>query len=306
MDRVLFIEDMRGGQADLVKTIAKVGFNETPLFNTVRKGVPLDNTKPVMGHNWQYETAEDGDDDNSHHEGSAPAAASSNQLGTGSNHYQIIKHTYGVTGSAEYAKTTEGQTELKRQGTIKLDKQKKTIEKALLSSQAPVQRVESGATPVKGKMGGLLHFTGAEQTHAAAGADVSMDLLRKMLKIGWGQSVPTTHIFANDIQKDKIDDLLESKVLTKQGGTVLKYANYIEIKNLSYAPSVKIILSPYVDADKIVGINYDSIALIYARLTKSYDLARTKDAVEKEIITECTLRVNNPFGATLLSGLKTT
>ena len=42
---------------------------------------------------------------------------------------------------------------------------------------------------------------------------------------------------------------------------------------------------------------------MYGRLTKAYDLARTKDAVEKELITELTLRVNNPFGVTLLDNL---
>ena len=134
MNGILFLENMQGGQADLVKSIAKVGFNETPLFSMIPKAVPISTSKLIMGHQWQYETADDGDTDNAHHEGSAPATATTNVLGTSENHYQIIKDTYGVTGSAEDAKTTEGQKEMKRQGALKLKKQRKTIEIAMFKS----------------------------------------------------------------------------------------------------------------------------------------------------------------------------
>jgi hypothetical protein len=303
MNGLVFIEKMAGGQADLVKSISKVGFNETPLFSMIQKAVPTNTSKLIMGHSWQYEIAEDGDDDNAFHEGSAPADATSNVLGTSSNHYQIIKDTYGVTGSVEYAKTTEGQDELRRQGAIKLKKQRKTIEKAMFKSQAPVQRDESAGTAIAGKMGGLLHWATAENTADGGGATLTMAKLRELLKIGYKKGVPVTHIFCNDIQKDILDDLLDAKMRIGQGGNVLKMTNYTEIKNLSYAPSVKIILSPYISSTQLVAVNLPSLALVYGRLTKAYDLARTKDAVEKELITELTLRVNNPFGVTLLDNL---
>jgi hypothetical protein len=303
MDGILFVENMAGGQADLVKKIAKVGFNQTPLFSMIQKAVPISTSKPIMGHSWQYETADDGDDDNAFHEGSAPAGAKSNVLGVSSNHYQIIKHTYGVTGSIENAKTTEGQSELKRQGALRAIVHRKTIEKALFKNQAPVQRDEDAGTPVAGKMGGLLHWATAENTVDAGGNTLTMAKLRDVLKIGWAKGQPVTHIFVSDIQKDILDDLLESKVRIGQGGNVVKYANYTEIKNLSYAPNVKIILTPYVANTQILAVNLPSLALVYQRLTKSEDLARTKDAVEKELITELTLRVNNPYGVSLLDAL---
>ncbi len=303
MNGILFIENMAGGQADLVKSIAKVGFNETPLFSMISKAVPTTRTKPIMGHQWQYETADDGDVENAHHEGSNPAQATSNILGTSGNHYQIIKDTYGITGSAENARTTEGQKELRRQGGLKLKKQRKTIEIAMFKSQAPVQRDEDASTPIAGKMGGLLHWAIAENTEDAVGATLTMQKLREMLKIGYKKGVPTTHIFCNDIQKDILDDLLDAKMRIGQGGNVLKMTNYTEIKNLSYAPNVKIILSPYVSSKQLIGVNLPSLALVYERLTKAYDLARTKDAIEKELITELTLRVNNPYGVSLLDNL---
>jgi len=302
MDGLVFIEDIGGGQADLVKKIAKVGFTQTPLFSMISKAVPTYTSKPIMGHNWQYEVMDDGDDDNAHAEGSVPATATSNVLGTSMNHYQIIKDTYGVNGSVEHVKTTEGQAELVRQGGIKLVKQRKTIEKLLFKNQAPVKRVEKG-TKVVGKAGSLLHWATVENTVDAASATLTMANLRNMLKIGWEKGVPVTHIFCSDIQKDIMDDLLDSKVRIGQGGNVIKYSNYTEIKNLSYAPNVKIILTPYLASNKILGVNLASLALVYSRLTKSYELARTKDAVEKELITELTLRVNNPYGVTLLDNL---
>jgi hypothetical protein len=300
MTGIVLLDKMGGGQADLVRNIAKVGFNETPLFSMIQKAVPTSTSKLIMGHQWQYETADDGDLVNAQMEGSAPVASTTNVLGTSANHYQIIKDTYGVSGSVEDAKTTEGQDELKRQGALKLKKQRKTIEIALFKSQAPVQRV---ASTTAGKMGGLLHWTGVENTIDNATATLTMAKLRDLLKIGYKKGVPVTHIFCNDIQKDIIDDLLDTRVRTGQGGNVLKMTNYTEIKNLSYAPNVKIILSPYVSATQLIAVNMPSLALVYGRLTKAYDLARTKDAVEKELITELTLRVNNPFGVSLLDNL---
>ncbi len=302
MDGILNIENMAGGEADLVKKIAKVGFNQTPLFSMIQKAVPLKKSKPIMGHSWQYEVADDGDDNNAFQEGSNPAGAKSNVLGVSSNHYQIIKHTYGISGSAEDAQTTEGQSELKRQGALRTIVHRKTIEKALFKNQAPVQRDVSGS--VVGKMGGLLHWASAEVTEDAGGNTLTMAKLRDMLKIGYKKGVPVTHIFCSDIQKDILDDLLDTRVRTGLGGNVLKFTNYTEIKNLSYAPNVKIILSPYISDTQIIGVNMPSLALVYQRLTKSYDLARTRDVFEKELISELTLRVNNPYAVSLLDNLK--
>ena len=303
MDGIVYVDRMGGGQADLVKSIAKVGFNETPLFSMIQKAVPISTSKPIMGHSWQYETMDDGDDNNAHNEGSAPAGAKSNVLGTSTNHYQIIKDTYGVTGSVENAKTTEGQLELKRQGVIALKRHRKTLEKALFKNQDPVQR-DNGSDPVvAGKMGGLLHWATAENTVDGGGNALTMAKLREMIKIGWSKGMPITHIFVSDIQKDILDDLLDAKVRIGQGGNVIKYANYTEIKNLSYAPNVKIILSPYVANNQVVGINMPSLALVYQRLTKAYDIPSGDDVVQKQIISELTLRVNNPYAVGLLDNL---
>ncbi len=299
MNGLLFLENMEGGQIDLVKKIAKVGYNDTPLFSMIQKAVPSNRTKPYEGHTWQYEEADDGDDINAYPEGSAPATAVSNILGVSKNHYQIIKHTYGVTGSTEYAETSEGQKELQRQGVLRAKVHRKTIEKALFKAQAPVQR--AGATV--GRMGGLLHWATVQNTIDAAGANIQMQMLRELLKIGWSKGVPTTHIFVNDKQKDKLDDLLETKVRVGAGGKILQFTNYTEMKNMPYVDRVKIILSPYVEDNDLIALNLNSLALVYHRLTHTKDIPTGDDVVSKQLISELTLRVNNPYAVTRLQNL---
>ncbi|MBD3830650.1 MAG: TIGR01777 family protein [Arcobacter sp.] len=179
-----------------------------------------------------------------------------------------------------------------------------TIEKALFSAQAPVQRDHAAAVPVIGKMGGLKHWCNVQNT-VDIGGDLTIQMLRDMFKIGFYQSMPTTHIFVSDTQKDRLDDLFADKNRGTYGQTILQDTNYTQLDNFAYAPKVKVILSPYVAADEIIGINAGSLALVYQRLTKPYDLARNSDSIQKELISELTLRVNNPYAVTRISGLTT-
>lgn len=134
-------------------------------------------------------------------------------------------------------------------------------------------------------------------------SDLTIQSIREMLKIGFYESMPTTHLFVSDIQKDKIDDLFADKMRGTYGQTILKDTNYTTLDNFAYAPKVKLILTPYVADDEIIGVNAGFLALVYQRLTKSYDLARTSDTIQKELISELTLRVNNPYSVTKISGL---
>lgn len=305
MEGILNTSNFTGGQADLTNYIAKLGWNDTPLFSMIQKAVPAKTAKSYLGHAWQYETAPDGDDTNEHKEGSVPAAATTEVLGDSLNHYQIIKHTYGVTGSAEDLTRRDGELELSRQGALKAIAHRKTIEKQLFKGTAPVQRVgiEGDVGSVAGKMGGLGHWCTVNNTVTVTATAFSMKLLKEMFKMSFLNGVPMTHIFMNDFQKDALDDILDSKTRTGQGVKSLDANNIEFIKNIVYAPNVKVILSPYVAQGDIYGVSMPNLALVYQRLTKAYELSRTSDAVKKELISELTLRVNNPYGVTKLTGL---
>lgn len=300
MEGLIFLKDLQAGRADLAANIAKLGYHDTPLFNMIQKAVPEKTAKGAFGHEWFYEDGVDGDASNAHLEGSAPATATHGTLGQSKNHYQIIKHTYGITGSMEGKSDIEGQEELIKEGTRKAKQHRKTIEIALLGAQAPVQR----DTAVIGKMGGLKHWCTVNNT-VDIGGDLTIQMLREMFKIGYYQSVSTTHIFVSDTQKDRLDDIFAEKNRGVFGQTILQDTNYTQLDNFAYAPKVKVILTPYINDDEIIGVNAGSLALVYQRLTKAYDLARTADTVQKELISELTLRVNNPYGVTRISGLTT-
>jgi len=300
MEGLIFLKDLQAGRADLAANIAKLGYHDTPLFNMIQKAVPEKTAKGAFGHEWFYEDGVDGDASNAHLEGSAPADATHGTLGQSKNHYQIIKHTYGITGSMEGKSDIEGQEELIKEGARKAKQHRKTIEIALFGAQAPVQR----DTAVIGKMGGLKHWCTVDNT-VDIGGDLTIQMLREMFKIGYYQSMPTTHIFVSDTQKDRLDDIFAEKNRGVFGQTILQDTNYTQLDNFAYAPKVKVILTPYINDDEIIGVNAGSLALVYQRLTKAYDLARTADTVQKELISELTLRVNNPYGVTKISGLTT-
>lgn len=304
MEGLLSIDNYSGSEIDLSKKIAAVGMTDTPLFSEISKYVPSRKAKRFEGHQWQYETMPTGDNPTGHMGGSEPAAAKSYGYSESKNHYQIIKDTYGVEGSVEYAQNAEGKEELKRQRAMAYINHGMTIENALfLANQAPVQ--ENKGTSTAGRMGSLDHYCGVETTLELP-ADTSMndDYLREFLKFGALKGVPMTHMYVNDKVRDQIDDIFKSQIRKSGDDRVLVMPHYSEIRNMAYAPKLKIVLSTKVPQGEIIGVNMPSLALVYQRLTEDYDIARTKDAVEKEVISELTLRVNSPYGVSKAKNIK--
>ncbi len=302
MDGLILLKNQNSPHADLVNKMAKLGYNDTPLFNMIQKATPDKKGKAIDGHAWWYENEVDGDDTNNHAEGSVPANATHSTHGNSKNHYQIIKHTYGITGSMEDKQDIEGSDEFIAEGTRKAKQHRKTIEKMLFSVQDPIMRDASADPKVNGMSAGLKHWLTVNNTLDTAG-DLSIKLFRELFKFGFYHGMPTTHLFMNDAQKDRLDDLFADKMRGTYGQTTLKDTNYSTLENFSYAPKVKIILTPYVPQDEIIGVNASSLALVFQRLSKSYDIARTSDEVKKELISELTLRVNNPYGVSAITGL---
>jgi len=305
MDGVLFLNEQSTPHKDLIEKMALLGRNDHPLYSMISKGTPSQKGKAIDGHAWWYENRPDGDLNNAHLEGSDTASSVERDLGNSLNHYQIVKHKYGITGSMEGKADIENKNELAKLGTTTMEDHLKSIEKILMSSQAPIQRVNTGdpTTSVAGKMGGIGHWMTVENTFDVANSDLSRQFLRELFKFGYFQGVHCTHIFVSDVQKDRLDDLDLQNARGIYGQNDIKDNNVQTLKNFTYAPNVKVIMSPYVADDEIIGINAGSLALVHQRLTKVYEKGRVSDSIEKEIITELTLRVNNPYGVCKLSGL---
>jgi len=304
MDGILDLENFNGGDVDLSKKIAKVGLTDTPFFHDVPKGVPTKTAERWKGHDWKYQLMPTGDDPDGHLGGSAPAGAKSWDYQNSKNHYQIFKDTYGVEGSLEDAKNIEGTTEFQNQKSLSLINHGMTIENGIFKEgQAPIQ--EDKSTNTAGKMGSLDHWCGVHNTLDLGGTNsLNDDFLRQFLKFGALKGVPFTHIYVNDQVRDQIDDIFKSQIRKSGDDRVLVMPHYTQIKNMAYAPSLKIRLSTKVAQGEIYGASMAHMKLVYQRLSKIYKLARLKDAVEEEVISELTLRINNPHAVAKAKGIK--
>lgn len=304
MTGLLSLENFTGGNVDLAKKIAQSGVVDTPFFATVPKFVPEKAAQRWQGHKWLYENMPTGSTPEGFLGGSAAADAVSYGYEDATNHYQIFKDTYGVDGSMEDAENIEGTKEFKRQGTLAKINHRMTIENSIfLPGQAPVQ--ENKGTSTKGRMGSLDHWCGVENTLDLLGANaMNDDRLRTFLKFGALNGVPMTHIFVNDKVRDQIDDIFKSQIRKSGDDKVLVMPHYSEIKNMAYAPSLKIVLSTKVPQGEMFGVHMPQIGLVYQRLTKDKPWTDGDDAVKSQIISELTLRINSPFAVAKVAGVQ--
>lgn len=295
-------QDAFGHAADLFNDIKRVGWGSTPFFSSLSAKAPTAKTKSFFGHEWLYEEIPDGDANNAHIEGDAPAPLSVESMGSLKNHYQIFKDSYGVSGSEDEAERVDGTKELMQQFALKSIKHRKSIEMALLGSQAPVQRVNTGVK-VAGRLGGIKHFLSAANDFNAAGANLTYPILREILKPGFMHDLPVKVLMMNDTQKDALDDILWSKTMVNAFNPQTIENNITLIKQTAYGNDIKVIFSPFLAADEIIAYNPEYINPVVYRPTRKKPIPDGDDAMKEQIITELTLRVSHPFAVCRLKGL---
>ena len=292
-----------GKDADLETNIVKVGWTETPFLSTIGSAAPQSRSgKAAAGHRWYYDEEPDGTLSNAHVEGSAPASLEYFVGAELVNHYQIVKNTYGVTGSEAESTMVNGKPVLTDQFEKATMRQKKSLEMILVSNQAAVQRVNTVGSEVAGKCGGLKSFSTVNNTITETGTTLGWKLIRELLKIGFFQGGAYTHIMMNDIQKDVLDDIVFSKAQTTLNASRLE-SNVTMIGSTAYGNNLKIILNPFLADDEIIAYRPSDIFKVNLRAMHTKELGRDKDAIEKELISEMTLRVCHPYAFAWLKGL---
>ena len=274
-------------------TIKEIGWKSTPFLTAIGMGAPRDrSSNAALGHTWMYDETPDGDLNNAHMEGGAPAALKYVIGGKLSNHYQIVKDTYGVSGTEEDGKRVDGSMVLARAGDLAGIRHKQTIEKILLSDQAALARVNTGASKAAGKCGGLKSFATVTNTIDAKNATLSMQTLRDVLKVGHKKSRPYDFILVNDKQLDKIMDLIDK--IKQVNNTVDYLHDKVQAIDSQYGESVKILLSPELADTELIAFRSDDIYKVDWRNTRRRDLPSENDEIKREILTEFTLRVCTP------------
>ncbi|MFL1707064.1 DUF5309 family protein [Campylobacter sp. MOP7] len=286
---------------DLENTIKQIGWRATPFLSSIGTAAPADRSSNVaLGHQWHYDELPDGELDNAHAEGGAKSSAKYSIGGTLKNHYQIVKNAYGVTGSEQPSKRIDGKAILANEGEHASIRHKKSIEKILLSGQAAVQRAKSSSTV--GKCGGLKSFATSVNTVDAGNAALSLQLLRNLLKIGYMKDRPYDFMIMSDTQQDRMMDLIDK---IKQAGMTVDYlSDKIQVFESQYGGKIKLLLSPELANNEIIAYRSEDIFKVNWRPMAVRELPTGDDAIEKEIISEFTLRVCTPIAFAWLKNLK--
>ncbi|MDL0088490.1 SU10 major capsid protein [Campylobacter gastrosuis] len=287
----------------LENTIKRIGWQQTPFLSTISTAAPADrSTNVALGHSWYYDEIPTGDKNNAHVEGGAAAQI---KYFTGSslkNHFQIVKNGYGVSGTEEHSTRVNGSAKLATQGELSSLEHKLSIEQILLSDQAAVARVNSGGSLTAGKCGGLKSFATSVNTIDAAGAELDMQLIRNLLKIGFFKNRPYQYLMVKDTQNDKLLALLDKY---KQANYKVKqFDDEVLAINSSYGTNIKIILNPFLAENEIIAYRSDDIVKVNWRAMKTREIPTSDDAIKKEIISEFTLRVCTPVAFAWLKNLK--
>ena len=287
----------------LEKRIMQIGWSDTPFLSTIGAAAPMDRSSNVaLGHQWTYDVIPDGTLDNAHLEGGEMAELKKFTGGTLKNHYQIVKDTYGATGSEAAGRRIDGKPSLGAQGEMASFNHKKTLERILVSDQAAVQRVNSGSGTA-GKCGGLLSFATSNNTIDATTKELSWQMILDALKIGFLKGKPYKVLMMGDVQKDRLDFLLDKK---QQATMDVNYlgVNVQTLKQTPYGNNIKILLNPFLENNEIVAYNPEDIIKVNWRPMRTEERKTTKDEIVKEILSEFTLRVCTPYAFTWLKNLK--
>lgn len=301
MGELISTREAYGHEADLMNEIHEFGWVETPLYSALGLKAPKVKGKVGFGHQWNFMDVPDGAS-NKHLEGAASATAEKFLLGNATNHYQIFKNSYGVSGSEEVALGTDGKKELARQMDMARIKHMKSIEIALTGAQAPVQRVTTG-TEVAGELGGIKHFLTANTDQDLSAANLSWQHVRELLKMGFMKGIPYKIVMMNDTQKDALDDILFSKTTNMSMSNTKIDNNVTVIGNTAYGNNIKVILNPFLDDGEIIALNSEYVNPIVWRPTANKNVNVDVDGVKKELITELTLRVEHEFAVARLKNL---
>ncbi len=294
-------EEAFGKDADLERDIKKVGWKQTPFLSSIGTAAPTSRAgKAALGHRWFYDEEPDGDLANAHFEGGDPADAEYFVGGELLNHYQIVKNSYGISGSEEDSTLINGKVVLVDQFEKTTTKHKKSLEMILLSDQAAVQRV--GKTTA-GKSGGLKSFSTGNNTIDALGATLTLQYIRDIMKIGFLNGLDYKKMQLGDVQMDVIDNIMESKIAVKEWG-MQEIADGVTRIRTKYG-TCDLMLNPFLSDDEIIPYDPSLIKKVNWRAMHTKELGRTKDAVEKELISEFTLRVCHEYGFAWMKNLAT-
>ncbi len=297
-DKILTSYEAIENQKSFYNVIKNTGWEDAPFYASIGSK-SFGHKDPASGHTWFYRKRPDGEGGNAHAEGSKRAQVQSYTATKLQNELQIFKKSYGITGSQEGVLSVEGRADsLATQAELSALDLRLSIERALLTNDAPVSAGGSGIR----KMGGMSHYITEEIDAGGAGLEWKTHI-KKALRIMWEHGCKANYIMTSADQKDRLDDILDSKKKYSKADTGY-VDNFSMIEDAGYAKNVKIIASPFMaDGDMIF---YDSTLLdiVLHRAIKGRDVSDPGvDAKVYEHLFELTYQMLDPYAMIKVKGL---
>lgn len=275
-----------------------LGIQETPFYSRLQVITPDTSLQgaATAGVKWAFTIIPEAANENAHLEGSIPAASEYWNATHTSNHFQIFKKTYGVSGSA-IKDSLEG---LDRQKTLALIAFRKDINKALIKNDKAIQRSDS----VPGKLGGLYSIFGVHNEIDAAGKELTYDMLEDALGLADVKGLNLDTCYANGRQLRNLNKILQENKRGVMGDNALIGQNYNKITNLANTTKdVSIIKENMFEPNELILLLQENFALVHFR-EEDLELPRVKDAIERQVLMELSFWYDNPYSAVRIKNLK--
>ncbi len=291
-------------QQSFYNVIKNTGWEDSPFFSSI-SSISFKNKDPKEGHTWFYRERPQGDANNAFAEGGARADVKSYTATKLQNELQILKASYGVTGSQKDVMSVEGKANyLAEQAEMAAIDLRLSIERALLTNTAPVAATTSADVR---KLGGLSHYLIVDTVaDDGAGNPAPLDWskhVKESLKAMWLKGCKANYIMTSAAQKDKLDAILDTKKQYSRADT--SYVdNFTVIADTGYAKNVKIIVNPFVADDEMWFYDSRLIKSVLHRSIKGQDITdKTYDKETYQHLMELTLQIDDPYAVVRVRNL---
>lgn len=290
-----------GNREDLADILYDVSPTETPFVSSMPKGKAT-STK----HEWLTRALAAASGSNANLEGDDATTDAANSNTRVYNYCQILDKVARVTGTQEVVDKAGMSSAMAREMSDKMKEIKRDFETSCLQNVAQVAGNDSTAR----KLGGLptyikTNISKASDATASAGNGsntytsgtaraLDESFVESSLATAWTNGGTPTKGFLNAFQKRKFASFSGSSI-KEQDGASRKVVNSVDIYIDPLGNTVSLVPCRHMPTDMIFFIDPDYVKVcpLPGRNWQSWDLAKTGDSIQKQILGELTLEVSN-------------
>ena|SRR3990167_4043152 len=279
-----------GNFEDLVNFITKVSWQLTPILTAAGK----DKAKAIL-HEWPTQALRDGASNN-RAEGYSPtfAAADITVRVRRTNPVQILANPFSVSGTQESIdKAGLGQSsEYDNQKDLKFKELAKDIDFEIIRSARVTRDGDAGTA---GEMDGLLAWASGDRNVIAAAAPRTTLLTEDL----YNQVAQAIYQASGEMADCCVVTGFQKRVITRWSTPIRRlgdektYTNAVNQYDGDWGTQI-IKFDPHMAVGEVLLYPTKTVKVAYLRPVEHYELGRVADERRGYVLTECTLRVDNP------------